>query len=46
MAAHESPVLVAVDTETSVLFLHARKRKGADTDILEMLTENIEVLGR
>ena len=30
MAAHEPPVLVMADTETSVVFAHACKRKGAD----------------
>ena len=44
MAAHESPVLVMVDTETCKVFAHVCKAKGADPDILEALMEDIEVL--
>ena len=44
MAAHKSPVLVMADTETSVVFAHACKRKGADPSILETPVKDIEVL--
>ena len=45
MAAHESPVLMMVDTETSMVFAHVCKRKGADPDIVKTLMEDIEELG-
>ena len=43
MAAHESLVFVMVDT--SMVFAHVCKRKGADADMLGTLMEDIEVLG-
>ena len=45
MGANESPVLVMVDTETSMVFAHVCKRTGAGPDILETLMEDIDVLG-
>ena len=42
MADFGSPVLVRVDTETSMVFAHVCKRNGADPDILETLMEDIE----
>ena len=39
MAAHESVVLVMVDTRTSVVFAHVFQRNGADPDIVETLME-------
>ena len=42
MAALDSLVLVVVDTETSTVFAHACKMKGADADILDTLMEDIE----
>ena len=45
VASHESPPPVMVDTETSTVFDHACRRKGADPDILDKLIEDIEVLG-
>ena len=44
-AAADCSVLVCVDTETSMVFAHVCKRKGADPDILETLMKDIEVLG-
>ena len=44
MATHESPVQVMVDTETSMVFAHVCKRKGAGPDFLETLMDDIEVL--
>ena len=46
MAAHQSRVLLMVDTETSMVFPHACERKGADSDTVESLMEDIKVLGR
>ena len=45
MAAHQTPVLLMVDTETSMVFPHACERKGADSDTVESLMEDIKVLG-
>ena len=41
MAAHESPVLVMMDTETSMVFARVCKRKGADPDISATHMEDI-----
>ena len=43
MAANESRVLLMVDTETSMVFAHVCKRKGADPHIFEALVLDIEV---
>ena len=45
MAAHESRVLVKVDTEMSMVFACVWEKKRADPDILETFMEDIEVLG-
>ena len=46
MAAHEPPVLVMVDTDTSMVFATVCKRNGADPNIMEKRMEDIQVLVR